>query len=115
MEEYKKVDNEFNDITNKYKKTNSERESMYKEYIISQDKLNKLNKENQELSFNLQNYEKQINKRIVIDFNKNYETLYLEKIEDEEDSSYNNSIVSYDNNTNLFKSLFNKIKNKFVL
>lgn len=107
---YKNIDNEYNIIFNVHKNINIERDNMYKDFIFLQDKLNKLNKENQELSFEIQNQDKQINKRIVIDYNKDYKVIYLEKIK--KNIKNNNDTMFISNN--ILSKIFYKIKNYFI-
>lgn len=113
IEDFKIKDEEFNLLDNEYKSILNEREEMYKQYILKQDKLNRLSKDNQELSLNLQNYENQINKRIVIDFSSPHiETLYLESVNKQETINDKSSVISLKSTKSILKRLGTSLLNK---
>lgn len=84
IESFKQIDDEFNQLDNEYKTLNLEREKVYKDFITSQDKLNRLNRENQELTVQLNSYNSQINKRIIIDFTKEASDIFAAPLSDDE-------------------------------
>lgn len=117
IEEFKKIDKEYVEADGEYKKILQERENMYKEFISKQDKLNRLNKENQELSLNMQNYDAQINKRIVIDFTKDAEVIFLEPVRYEEENKQlkGSTVSSYSTRSsisNFFRRIGSSLMNK---
>lgn len=108
IEKYKAIDKEFNETELQKKKLHEERESLYKEFITKQDKLNKLNKENQELNNDLENYACQINKRIVIDLNKEMKVVFVEPV----NCKKNNTTANLSKTTT--SSLMNNKKKGFM-
>ena len=95
IEEFQRIDASFSKIDNEKKEILSERETYYKEYILKQDKLNKLNKENQDLSLSLESYNDQINKRIVIDTSKDLKIIFIEPVNVENKTNKKKSNIFY--------------------
>lgn len=120
IEEFKKEDDEFHSIESNYKQILSDREDMYKEFIASQDKLNKLNRENQELSVNLQGYSSQISKRIIIDFTKDADDLFGEPLSDDEsqrrkiNESSSSTLISHNTSDKGIKGVIKRLGSKFL-